>query len=487
MTKTGYSFKILFGCLLLAGLMRLPGLNLSLDRDEGEYATLGQQWNRGEALPYRDLMEIKPPLVPFLNRICFALGGENVRSIRVMALLWQLAGVAALYFLMALSAGRMEALLATVLFVVASCGARVQGFSANTENFVTLPLVLGMLALVRRSKAPSWFLFGLGAGLAGLAKQSALPALFVFPLLLSRGPREACRALGLSLSGAALPWAATGGYFILQGAGKDLFFCLFQYGFIYAVQGWVNFMGNALAALRALAMEQAGLWAAALAGLMLGGLPVSSQRRLHLAWLASALLGVCASGRFFPHYFQVLAAPLACLAALGAKALWESSRGWGAKKILALGCLGLFASGWYFTTSGLYLAKDGGEQSYRLYGLKVFGDAPAAAQIINQADPGGKFLWIWGNETELFFLTGRRPASRFIYIYPFNGEAPAWPRGEEELLKALQNPEVKVVAMPFISALDPRQPLQAVLADELNRRFQAAGQSEQFLVGARRP
>jgi hypothetical protein len=47
----------------LAFLCRLPSfVDAPLDRDEGAYALIAQQWSRG-AMPYRDYFDHKPPVV----------------------------------------------------------------------------------------------------------------------------------------------------------------------------------------------------------------------------------------------------------------------------------------------------------------------------------------------------------------------------------------------------------------------------------------
>src|SRR5215217_3798726 len=50
---------------LIALLLRLPGLRLPLERDEGSYGLIASLWLKG-ALPYRDLFDHKPPLIYLL-------------------------------------------------------------------------------------------------------------------------------------------------------------------------------------------------------------------------------------------------------------------------------------------------------------------------------------------------------------------------------------------------------------------------------------
>jgi len=60
-------------------------------------------------------------------------------------------------------------------------------------------------------------------------------------------------------------------------------------------------------------------------------------------------------------------------------------------------------------------------------------------------------------------LSQRRPATRFLFHYPFTGEAPPWPGGEDDILKAMEDPATSAV---LVCAQRDR-------ADPFQRRFEA--------------
>src|ERR1700722_5015389 len=95
-----------FGGSAAAVLMRLPSLNLLLDRDEGEYATLAWLWRSGAGLPYHDWLEQKPPLAIAMNALAQAVCGDGVLGLRLLSLAWIAATVLALFFLADLMARR---------------------------------------------------------------------------------------------------------------------------------------------------------------------------------------------------------------------------------------------------------------------------------------------------------------------------------------------------------------------------------------------
>lgn len=499
----------LVAALALTVLARLPGWNLPLDRDEGEYATLAQQWIRGGGVPYRDFLEQKPPLAVFVDMAALEILGPGVGSLRTAGLAWMAASAAAVWLLVASLAGAGAGLVAALLFALASSLPAIQGLAFNTEQLTALPMALALFCLVGRERAPGeagswkgespfrggpdggarrcgedarWFLAGLCVGVAGLAKQPALLALAFLPLPGSRTPSQAARrglAMGL---GGLLPWLAVAGLFALWGPGalKGFVFCVFGYNFSYAGQGWTGAAGRALDASRRLAPLLGPLVLAALLGLGASRRPRGGWAGPLAAWLLSAAAGLGLSARFYPHYFLALAAPLACLASL-----WIAGGPWrgpGAAARLAL--LSALLAGWAWNSLPYWRAAGGGAKSRMMYGLDRFALAPGAAEAIRAADPRGGRLWIWGSEAELYFLSGLRPASRFLFDYPFTGESPAWPGGGAELLSGLEDARtgVAVLAAP----LDPSSPLQAALAGALGRDFRPWTRSGGMLIAVRK-
>ena len=157
------------GVAAASALVRLPSLNLLLDRDEGEYATLGWLWRSGAGLPYRDWLEQKPPLAWLVNAWAQAWFPDGVGGLRLLALLWVAATALALFAVVdavgrrgglgsklasdgtsRLRAAGLAGLAAALL--LSAC--RSQGIAANTETWQTLPLVLAVGALFAGPDSP---------------------------------------------------------------------------------------------------------------------------------------------------------------------------------------------------------------------------------------------------------------------------------------------------------------------------------------------
>src|SRR6266581_3517973 len=111
---------ILGGILLLLVILRLVFLHEPFERDEGTYAYIGQEILRG-AIPYRDMIEIKPPGVMYLYA----------------ALTCTVVFLTARRF-----NGSRAALLAALLFAVYEGTPMLQGSSSNSEVFMLLPIAV---------------------------------------------------------------------------------------------------------------------------------------------------------------------------------------------------------------------------------------------------------------------------------------------------------------------------------------------------------
>lgn len=494
MSQPGRTWLVVAAVGLLVVLVRWPSLDLPLDRDEGEYATIAQMWRQG-SLPYRDVLQQKPPLVPLLYRAALAAGPDSVLSIRAMALLWQLATALALWCLLRRTAGFPGAAVGSALFAVVSGGSRIQGLTANTEGFTTLPTVLALLAITtprplgpdspgrQHSRAPGgrWLAAGALLGVASLAKQPAALVAVVVPFAIERTWPARRRALAWVGAGGLLAWLPAFAYFAARGSAGAFLDSVALYNLAYAGQGTQGFWDRFEGAARALLPEHGALWLAACLGQSSRCRGSTDSAPFLWAWLAAATLGTMVSGRFYPHYFASLAAPLCCLSAL-----WFTgacSSGWRAVGLRAV-FVACVLSGWGLSYLPVWNAPTGAERSLRLFGIPHFAAAPAVAKEIRRLDPEGSTLWVWGAEAELFFLTGRRPATRFLFHYPFTGDAPPVPGGELEVLTALAAPSTRLAVVA--DRLDERRSLDRVLQETLRREFRVVWRDGPFLLMLRR-
>src|SRR5204862_4907111 len=95
--RTAWVSRIALGTVLVGtALLRLRLLGIPLERDEGEYAYMGQLILRGE-LPYVAAYNMKLPGVYYANAIILGALGDTTVAIRLGLLIVNLASIVLLY------------------------------------------------------------------------------------------------------------------------------------------------------------------------------------------------------------------------------------------------------------------------------------------------------------------------------------------------------------------------------------------------------
>src|SRR5262245_32203316 len=184
--------------VLLTIAVRLPLLDIPLERDEGEYVYIAWRLNHGE-LPYRDWFDQKPPGVFWVYRAALSLPMDPTRAIHLMGLLFSAASGCALFFVARRWTSGNWAMLAAALFAILAADPHVQGTAANTEIFMVLPLILSQWAFLRSGPGERFetlfaVLCGVFSATAVVFKQVAglnWPVLVVLYPLFFRGQNRA--------------------------------------------------------------------------------------------------------------------------------------------------------------------------------------------------------------------------------------------------------------------------------------------------------
>jgi hypothetical protein len=134
------------------------------------------------------------------------------------------------------------------------------------------------------------------------------------------------------------------------------------------------------------------------------------------------MIGVSASGYFFPHYFQQLLPPLALAAAAGAEWLsavkwWQNFPLWSRNAALSLTLAILPAIAlWPFL-----FTYTSAEAVRKIYPGNFFAEMPEFAQRIESVTPPETPVFIFGAEPELLFYARRPSATRYIFLFPLYG------------------------------------------------------------------
>jgi len=458
---------ILSGILLITFLLRLAFIHEPLERDEGLYAYVGQVILDG-GLPYRDAIDHKPPGIHYLYAAMIALAGPTVEAIRLLTALYTLMTVSAVYW-----CGRRlwdveTGLAAACCYGVFSSLPLLHGSSSNTEVFMALPVALAVSCWFKGDSTGLrryFALSGLAVVSALLIKTVVLPVTLLLAALTVARRRGSRKCLG-NLAAFLLPQLFCGGmvigYFVAQGAWADFFHWNITFNRNYGNIGVAGHLAGIGAVLPKLA-EHLYLWVVALP--TAGWLMLRARSVPHLLvvlLLVATLIGVAMPGQYFPHYFIQTLFPLSLLAGYGLTRLARAT-GWQRPAGLALAATafaGLVALEWRY-----FLVYTPEEVSIQKYGMDNFVKVPRIARYIRERTRPDETIFLWGFESELYFLTDRRAPN------PFTADL---------FVGASRNPAEAIRLLT--KSIRDRRPVYVVVINQENEEFPGFRELERILA-----
>jgi hypothetical protein len=168
---TGWIFLIII--ILFIVFVRVRFLEVPLERDEGEYAYMGQLLLEGVP-PYSAAYNMKFPGVYLMYALIMAVFGQTVQGIHLGLLAVNCLTVLFIFFLCKILVNDFAALIASGAYAILSLSPSIPGSAAHATHFVALAAVSGslfLLSAVKKNKPHLFFLSGTMFGLALLMKQ----------------------------------------------------------------------------------------------------------------------------------------------------------------------------------------------------------------------------------------------------------------------------------------------------------------------------
>ena len=382
----------LAGLLLLGALVvHLPALRADpWNSDEAYLATQAQVLNHGGAL-YLDTADRKPPVVPLVYTAAFRItGSDELLWVRLLAIAaWLLALEATRRF-----TDRRAGLVAGLLLL--GSGAAFYPKDVQTASFEVfmLPAMIGAVMLARRRRSVG---AGLAVGVGTLVKQTAAFTLLPVAFLVGRrrareepsrsGAAARIRALAFVGLGFLAPILIAA---VLFGPGR------FSHWMFLANDRYLDVSG-ALGYTARLGFRQTGYFLLAHAAVVV--LAAVTWRHWRddadlWLWVGSGALAGVSGFRFFGHYYLEVLPPV-CLLATRA-ALGVSRR----TLVLVAASIAL--------TVGLFAIPALGASRGRTQQVGV--DLAAYARAHTRA---GARILVWGHLPEVYWRSGRLPATRF--------------------------------------------------------------------------
>jgi len=294
----------------------------------------------------------------------------------------------------------------------------------------TMPFLVGGLIGVTKWRQTAGLRWLLAAGACGaaasLTKQTAalnllaLLVIVVLPNLRAQRWRPALVSAAVLSAGSAMVLAVVVTPFLLTGAAGDFFYSTVTYNQIYTSQ---------LTSLERLQFSALGLqffWLAAapFVGLTMLALLELRRRRwqasdsIFLPSLAASLLGVMTSGYFFPHYLVLVLPFFALFLAPFVERRFAEPE---TRRPFTLTVLGLVTVAVMFSLP-IFLAGTP-EAKHRAKfldpGATQDNESRLVAHYIVAHTMPDQAIYEYGRTTQIYFLSDRPPAIRYMYDRPF--------------------------------------------------------------------
>lgn len=454
--------------LLVIGTAIYVRIRLSgtpLERDEGEYAYMGQLILKGIA-PYTSAYTMKLPGAALAYALIMFIFGESDTGIRIGFLFVNISCFLLVYLLGRRFFDKDTALMAAAFYALLSVSESVFGIFAHATHLVVLFSLAGLLLLhhaLTPPKARTIFTAGILLGLALLMKQHAA-LLIVFCLVCLMWPRknQDYRLLlkdgVIFAAGAVMPYLLVALWMLNLGAFDTFWFWTFEYAreYVASYNGLTELSRQA----NALARANLPVWLLALAGgcLFCCGTKPRADKFFLSCYLVVAAMMVSAGFYFRAHYFVLLLPPIALLAAF---ATTSASCLTSQKRIQHLIPPALFAAAIVFSLvaeRNYLFYQSPPEVSRTIYGTNPFPEAVQIATYLRAQTTEKDSIAILGSEPEILFYAKRHSATGHIYMYGLMEAHPYAEQMQRQLINEIESVEpafIVVVNVPTSWQLQP--------------------------------
>lgn len=420
--------------ILFFSCVRIRLRNIPLERDEGEYAYVGQLILQGIP-PYELAYNMKLPGTYAAYSVLMAVFGQTPAGIHLGLMLVNAVTVVLVFLLVMRLFGELAGVTAAVTYALLSTSEAVLGLQGHATHFVVLAAIAGLLALLKgMDRRRTWLYFAAGflLGLAFVAKQpgAAFTAFGGLCILVNewQGPRnwQSARHFAVYSAGALLPFGLTCLILFLAGDLGRMWFWTISYARQYATvtnlwNGTQNFfvMGSLIIEPFSYVWMLAALGVAAL----IWDVSLAKKVWFVVAFLIFSAAAVCAGFYFRPHYFILLLPVASMLVGIAvASATHEIFRLSRNRAIAALPTV-VFCAAVIASIAGegkILFHMDPIAICRQAYGRgSPFPEALVVAGYLKQRTSGNTRIAVLGSEPEIYFYAQRHSATGYIYMYPF--------------------------------------------------------------------
>lgn len=458
-------YLILGGVLLFTMAIRMRLLGIPLERDEGEYAYVAQQMLQGIP-PFKSIYHFKLPGIYAVYAVILSIFGQSGKGIHAGLAFCNLFTAITLFFIAKRFYSLLSSAIITSVFSILTLSISIEGFAANSEHFVLLPALLGILSMLKfkettNNKRGVFLLFcsGLLLGFSYTVKQHGLffilfTWLYLVSIWYKRKPLNWATVILNSLIfsiGVILPFGLICLLFLQLGLFEKFWWWTWHYPHIYI--GHTSWKYGLQSLEFFLPSFFKSHWLFLLSSLAVG-LPVvirnpRTDKNLFVAGLfIFSLAAVCVGLNLFSHYFLLTMPAIALLTG----SAFEHIKSWLSKfrfkKVVEYSTIILFFTGMLYAViseKNYLFFWDTYKIARNYFGANPFREAVEISKYLAQNTSENDRVFIFGSEPEVYFYSHRRSATGFIYTYEILKNHPFALTFQEQLIREVDSVKPKYI------------------------------------------
>jgi 4-amino-4-deoxy-L-arabinose transferase-like glycosyltransferase len=417
--------------LIVTAFIRLSMLQIPLERDEGEYAYMGQLLLQGIP-PYLMAYSMKLPGMFAIYAIIIGIFGQSVGAIHLGLLIFNGIAIILVFLLTRYFADEIAGVIAAMVYAFLSASPFVLGTVAHATQFI-VPFALGGIFLLLKAidQKKTWMLIasGLLLGSAFIIKQHAfffvLFAVIYYFIRLKNMPltiKGSVYNTSALIVSSMIPFLTVCGLLYLAGAFPSFWFWTFTYSSQYASEiPFSMAMTKFMEKVSLIIYPWIIIWIIAVIGL--SSVFWNKKTRDHwyfwIGFSVFSFLSVCPGFYFRSHYFVTLFPAVSMLTgvAVSASMIYLSKRSSSYLKILPVILISaaIVIPIWQ---QARYYRGDSTDINRRIYGIKnPFVESLPVAEYIKNHSSGTDTIAVIGSEPQIYFYANRKSATGYIYMY----------------------------------------------------------------------
>ena len=455
---------ITYGCLtiilLLVILVRYRLLGFPLERDEGEYALMGQLILKGIP-PYEMAYNMKLPGTYYVYALIMSIFGQTTIGIHLGLMLVNMSTIILMFFLGKKLVNTNVGLLAAASYAILSLSPGVVGFVAHATHFIVLFSLAGLLALLKYQEKQSLYYLALSGfcfGLSFIMKQQAIFFMVFGPIAYWIIEKK---RLPFNLKNSLFRFLLFGGALVLPylivlmsawltGTFDKFWHWTFEYAQQYVtVKNNNDPLINLKDEFPYVSEGFRMFWVMGLLGLVF--LFFSKGTRAH-RWIILLFTITCIAcvvpGLYFrSHYFITSLPALALLVAIAFNFLQEQL----SKLNMAwLGVLPFLFFGYIFyhgisKHQDAFFKDDLGYLSFKSYGpANPFRESVEVAKFVAANSTKDDKIAVLGSEPQICFYSDRLPATGYIYTYALMENQPYSKNMQMDMISEIERNKPKI-------------------------------------------